>query len=1337
MPWVKRPVPGLAGEFDSAGNSIDPDLQFFYEWVDEDEIPAGDIPIGRNASGPVTPSPEGFSYENMDEIFGPQQSMLRTPAPDPVEEALRSKTEDLPLPEIIDQLSRVGGKQPEQRMKLPTFTEEFPLPQRQIRDALVKSEAVEETKPYYDPQEPITDVAAAPFHRAYQAATGRMTEAQQRDFLVNTVLGLAGGGPIGAPIGAFIGAAQASDNPPTTPEALIPFHRNQPVESIGGLTNISPAEWTMLGVAGAATIGMAFGPGAIKRMSSTALAKSLKKRMAAAPRPVRNAAPGTMDITTPIDIARNYDDVNAGVLRMLRRMGMDPRIIERIERTFRIQTRATTNGLTDAAVSIGRMETPAFTFHVNVPLSELKKLETPHFQDYMHVLDTIDDIKLAGLPNQVINNPQAGNPVIRGLNQAQADSIRRNLETAHPELPQLAKVYNSNLRAMRNFEVTGEYATVPIRDGAKVPVNKQRSRSFLNKYRPNEVPWPTHERVTGNPVERGSPIDALSTVMRERLRARMENEAVGMYVDEVRRIMPELFVRVTAKQIKANKNWEQNVVKFKRRGRTEYYTTSPLLADTLRMDPYYMTSGYESIAFATKRWMEITTTGELAPWFAVTSFLRSWQISKLTAEANRKSATLAGSLYAIPQQLYPQMARYFHEKLDGPIGGWFSQVFGPAAVRSMSLRMAHHYDRSLYAMLEAGGGGRGSIMQQQTQLNSRLSKPRALQQQMAIANSKLDKAIRGASGSARTMLEGYRNLLNAVHNAPAFNYASRNRAGGTFNKIYSARNRALRRIPGASRFVSEPQSPGSMVELAAEARHVTGDPRIGGQFYSGSNKGSKAIRFENDQSRVSHTLGKVAKAYGVVTEVGRTSIPWFNATVQGVKRIGEAYMHDPVQFTQRLWLYQVMPAVSLYLWARSLGEDPNGVNYADHMMNRRSDYDSAMNFMVYVPGQPAEDGIRVPGFHEASPAVHLSQVMMDHAFRSNLFPMQDDFMRAAANVGGILMPAAPPIFGGALALGGLSAPQGPFSGNVYRPRTEAFDQNGGTPGAIERFARQMTPGVADIVGSGAAAYTGTPKGFLAGVQNFLHAAGERMVSKTPILRDIVGMRAPASGQTRVTENLFESNRELKKLEEYYRNWREDKDFKPKSQAGEVMALSHLGERPPTERIGIPQPPPTNPLYNLFMETLHKRLTSDQPWEGNPKAWEEKKGKGWRGEPAGGLGQQSLWQWYGKLSEQARDMRKINIGNMVTWRSRLSEEWVDYLERNQINPERPLEVRNFIERKRQEAARVILFNIKSVETEFSEYLGQPITLKNLDPYGKPVQGSIPSQPPPVIRPNNDY
>lgn len=1042
------------------------------------------------------------------------------------------------------------------------------------------------------------------------------------------------------------------------------------IDTVGGPTNVPYSEYATLGGLAAVSIGMAFAPHIFSKL-----------RLSNVPlRTVDDAAPGTMAISKPGDLARSYDDINAGPIRVMKRAGVDPDAIKEVQKTFRIQTRSAAHSIANSAVTTGLAETPALTFRARASLTDLHKMAGvfPDAARYLQALD-IQDLLLRA-QNKAGN--KAGPSRVMGMTLNDAIQLTNALERTTPQLKNIGALYRDNVKAMRKFEASGEYATL----------SPKRARELNSAHR-NHVPLtidgkriPIDEKIKLEPVTRISPFEELANEMRVNLRRRMENEAVGKYIDTIRQTNPALFRKVSPDQLAANPAWQKNTISFYRRGKKETYTTDPFLADALKMDPYTITSMAGNMMYASKRLLEKGATGELAPWFAITSALRSWQIGKYTA-GDLKAPSALGSMAAIPQQLYPQMARAISHSLERGSGEWLKSLGATQGqIDAMSLRLAKVYDDSLFARLRSVGTHQGSIMEQQV-----------LQSQNKLAN-----AIREAQPQARAVLQGYRSLLGAVHNAPAFNFARKNERRASAKGM-------------------------SLSELAADARHLTGDPSIGGQFYSGGKgfgSNAKPIRFESDKWFAKALADLAVKPYGVATEVGRESVPWFNYTQQGIKRVGQAYLDNPAKFTGKVWLYTMMPAAATYLGARSLGNDPNGRSYVDYMMNGRSDYAKTMNYYIPIPGKPAEQGIEFPRFHELAPAARLMEAGLDHAFRSSIFQQNEDFAAAANSfLNTAVFPPMPPAFGAVGATQGYAVPQTLFGGEAYRKNTDPFDQTGGLPGNVEGFARALAGGIAEIVGGSYAAFTQTEGHIGEALLNAAKEAGTRMTRKAPLVRDALGVKAPASGSTRVTEEYYKKQKEINALLRFYRQWdtydpaspetRGNIDTKATSKTGGAVAQQLLGNPIPSERPGLNQPNPTNPLYTQFISEVHKKFALDALTKA------EGRGKDRRDVATGAIGYKSIARRLGDANEALRSMRNINAGNYVTWERQLSErpEQLAELQENKVNYKDPVAVKNYYEKKRQDAARVLLFTIRQVEAEFSKAAGRPITLGMIDPYGK--------------------
>lgn len=1019
------------------------------------------------------------------------------------------------------------------------------------------------------------------------------------------------------------------------------------IETIGGPARVNNAELYTLGGIVAGSLGMIFLPKVFR---------AFKTGSVPALRPVENAAPGTQAMSTSTDLARTYDDANAGALRLLRRTGIDPATMAIIQRTFDVQTRANAHALVDSAIQMGRMETANFQFQARTPLLNIAKQETPQLREYLHLRDAFDEIQQI----QKKAGPNAGPSTLRGMTDTDVLRQLHTLERAHPELRATGVEYRDNLKAVRKFASTGEFATMSKAEYTKA-----------NAERPNTTQF---GKVNDDPrTNLGSPTDNLATHMHKELRFRMENEAKGQYVDAIRRQNPRLMVRISPEQLRKNDAWKRNVVEIYRRGKRELYTTDQLLADVLRMDPYQLTTMSGQTFYGLRRALETTTTGRFAPWFSPVSATRNYFISKYTTPKGLKAPTIFGSVYAIPHQLAPKLAKAISEGLDRGSGQWLTKVFGQAAVNNMSVRLGQEWQKSLVAQMQAAGTTRASILENQTQ-----------------ALTRLQHASNTVTGPMKAMLHGYEELLHAIHNAPMHDFARRNRG-----KL-------------------------SNVDLAKEARHLTGSPKVAGAYYSGSFSGTgRPLPIDMSPAPTSwHTnvvTHKMAKIWGGANQLANEMVPWHNVTVQGMKRIAEAYTQNPARFVMKTWQYSMMPAASLYFFARSLGSDPNGVDYVDYMMNRRSDYQKQMYAYIPIPGKPVEEGIEMPLFHELAPTYRLMQIAMDHTTRSSIFTEKEDFQKAAAAFfNTAIEPPIPPIMSILPSSMGYSVPMGAFGGDLYRKKTDPYDQTAGLTGSLETLARATAGGIADIAGHGYAAYTQTPEGTIASTQNAVKQMGRRIIEKTPFVRDVMNIHPAIGGSSLVTEALFAKNAAINNLSRFFDTYGDTGDrtvnIKPASIGGGRVANLVLGEGMPADEagktgfVGLRQPPPTNPLYIKFMKEIRDTFKKDDP-------------------TTGGVGYRSMWRRYADLGTQIQGMRNINTGNYVTWQKQLAKmredlPWVDeYLNEYKVDTKNPQAVRSFFERQRQDVARHLLFSIRGVEDKLSKEVGRPVKIEDLDPYSK--------------------
>jgi len=789
-------------------------------------------------------------------------------------------------------------------------------------------------------------------------------------------------------------------------------------------------------------------------------------------------------------------------------------------------------------------------------------------------------------------------------------------------------------------------------------------------------------------------MQAQADMARRLIKSRLDNEARGRYVDAMRKHNPDSFVQVTKEQLDDNPLWKDNVVSFKRNGKREYYTTDPMLADVLKLDHAMITGWSGNALFSTKRLLESTTTGILAPNFGVTSALRSYWIAKFTTEQGFRAPTAVGTVMAIPQQLVPQIAKSISHGLENGSAGILGDTFGKQWIDSLSKRLAAAYDESVYAQLKAAGSHRGSILEQQ-------ARAKGLQQTTAMFNA-------AAAGSntvraAQHFWNAWKASLESIHNGPAFNFVKRN-------------------------YGVEP-----MPDLALRARRLTGDPRTGGEFYIGEGRARRPIRFESDNKMDQAVADTLVKGYGWTAEnAGKNAIPWWNPTLQGAKRIGEAYLHDPVRFTRSTALYAMAPAVGLLYYAKALdamGGDPNGRSYVDWILNGRSSYNRQMNFSVPIPGTPVENSPEITFFHELNPFKRGAEIAWHHMLGSDIpkddptqfllsmpdnvtarRPLHEDLWIAAHMfLDTAVIPPMPPMINTALGAYGIRGPQGVFGGQAYPVKGDPFNQNGGLPTSLELATRAMFGGVAESLGGFYAAATNSEGSWWNAVNNGLAQARDINIKKTPILRDIVGTLPDVSNVTDLSKEVFEYQKEFNDLARFFKKWTINEgriSVKPASTGGgvavqEQYGLQQLGGGNP----GLQQPDPTNPLYGQFMQEFYNRFMRESP-------------NMVKGEDLGGVAFKSLWRNYGQATQKLERLKDVNHGTYDRWQREMEPDAKEELDQAGVNTADRREVVDFYRKKQFEALRVINYVRRAVETSMSQKAGKQITLKDIKPYLQP-------------------
>jgi len=1023
------------------------------------------------------------------------------------------------------------------------------------------------------------------------------------------------------------------------------------IETVAGPAEVRVQDFGPALVVLGATLGVGFAPSVVARMTRGRLANPTIGEA------VPNAAPGTLAFSTKSDLFRSYDDFTGTTSRVLYRMGAPAQEVKDMAEMWATTTRGAASNLASAATTIGHAQTPTVRFKVNTSLDKLNNVMDAPTTEYVSTLIALENIAakqrvidaaIARSPNAPV---QAGPATFRGQDKAYYDNVKTRLEQANPEVQMKAGVIKENNKELWRAESEGEYATMT-----------KDKRVELQRESPYTINFGKQDQATANPAT------TLAADLEARFRYRLENEAKGFTVDEMNRHRPNSFVRVTQDQLSENPHWRDNTVRIMRRGEEEIYTTDPLLASAMRMNPYQTKSWAMEALIKTRKGFEATTTGVAAPWFAVVNFARSHNIIQQTAPTmGWQAPKIHQSLMAIPQQLTPKVKMALARSIDQQFGNWAGQNFGHLAqpwMKGLAARWEAQYKQSLDYRMQSSGAHYGTVLQQRE-----------------AAKSVLDSAVMKATGPLRSFLKGWKSTFESIHNAPAYATARAN-----FGRV-------------------------TREQLIHETRNLTGNNQITGVYRPGGRLTgfNRPEGYGSVHNLIDNAMIKGIHTYGAATELGRNFVPWFNVTTQGMKRIGRAWKDNPAKFTLAIFTTQQAPAMAAYLWNHEQGKDPTGVSYVEYMMNHRSPYNTMLNHYIAIPGRPAAEGIELPGkFHETAIFSRLFEIAIDHMLRNNKNEFAKDFGYAARQWVNLINPvtsaAYHPVINAFMGAKGIVGGQGPFEGEAYRRRQNPFDQNTGLPVNIELIARAFGGGIADILGAGANAAIQAegwdkPRAAVA-------EAGTKLVERTPIVRNIMGMTPKQPGNTRISEEMWARQGLFKMLDEFYRHYGiegGERKFtnKPASTMGGQIVNKALGPPPPPTSPGLGQPPTTNPLYHQLMTEVHNKLTKDTP-------------------NTGGVGYRSMWQRYSRASAALKTLQPISEGNNVTWQTKLQEkpDIMEFLEQNNVNYKNPTAVKNFYEQIRQNAAALILQTVQEVEYNMSKKVGRPIKLEDLAPYKKP-------------------
>jgi hypothetical protein len=1067
-----------------------------------------------------------------------------------------------------------------------------------------------------------------------------------------------------------------------------------------------------------------------------------------APAPV----PGYAVRPSAIDFARRSDDANAALERFMGRAGVNPAELDRIRVTNDVSTGATAQQHATNAALKGETHLPNITYSTRMSFPEIERAAQNHptFQDYMHAMDTIDDIRhVTNNPGTVAGRatPQAGPVRVRGLTMADAQNLVRNMEHTDPGLVSLRDAFREHVEETRRFQhemgmITGQ------------------EHADLNMNHPNEVPW--SKRVSGaeriyeanradanTEAVRGNIFRNAEDVTSANVRAALSNQASREAADALLRTPNGRIIlrHVDPEHFTLNPDARPNQVSFRRDGVMEHYVAENRnVADWLNHDPYgkggWFSRAWNTLANGYRQ----GTTGYFNPVFGpTTDMLRNWSIMQTTVgQAGRapgfrgKMQALTGAnplgrqapgllnlpkawtlvsgqnariplgrgsvIHAIPSQLIPQLTDYIAQAILHGGNGWFGRTYGGQAIRpvaeAMARAMVRWHANTTYARTQHMGGVSGSRM---TQAESAMENARGMGSVMPGANSALVRR-------AAPILNAFKHTLEAGRNAAHFAYVEGN----------------LGRAP--------------LEQLVHESNELSGNPRTGGRAFMPSGARERfdpGPREPGIGGAINYAGRQAARpfltAYQMANEANR-KLPFGGMTQQGWKNrlSNPSSLINPFTYVKHITPMKLTAASYLYnMW---MGKDPNGKSYIDHATNGQNPTREATTIYFAKPGAPVEDGYQWPIPQEDVLHKMIVWAAMHHMFgdqqhvRSSL---REDFGHAAhAFMDVAMLPQIPPVLSAAYEAGGVAPPSN--IGGFLSPLTEAAglgnlagagsyarrdplyakDQNSTLPEKLQRTLYALNPGFVAAMTKAYSAAAHTPRseddpwGTSWEMAKNAMGAGTRQMLGTGLASNIADQRNIASGMTRESEKMFERKKVLDGLVEYAAKYgttgeRQIGREKPLSKAGEQMARQQGLERLPRDIAGLSQPEPKNELYKMFAKDLLNRTRKDTV-----------------------QGYKTLLDFWKDSTQQIQTMRHNDSANDPTWQQQLQQrpQMMSFLQRHGVDTTNRIDVRNYLEGYRQNVARTINNNIDKIEADYSRRMGQPIKLQDLDPH-KPWHSSL--------------
>lgn len=874
-------------------------------------------------------------------------------------------------------------------------------------------------------------------------------------------------------------------------------------------------------------------------------------------------APGKLkSLEKPKDLYKAYYVDDKQVLGDLAERAGVPNL-GRVQNLIDQDTQNTALMRINEALRSGKLKTAYGNYDVKSPpeliFAKYKQLDPISQQDadqYLKLKDYTDDLNL--MIKKGINATKAQTEL------AKVQQSIAQIEGRTPVVKDFAAEYRTATDAVRSFLSTGPNA-----------VFSAKALQGLNLERPNYVPiditgvnpsdpllarisdannalekqgmqdWFTKARDLKNINgidNRVNSFEILLDYSRNALQHKMENDVRGEYIRE---LLQSTHGKETIRPLKKDEigKYGDRTVQVYENGKKVSYLSSKLQRDLLQFDPYV--AKFPAL-YGLKRLFEIGTTGPLSITFAPTTMIRDALTGSVLREKGLPAPGLIGTLAAVPQQVIPKFYRGASEALKTTLKD--VPFMDPMAKAQLADNLAKRYAGSMYALSNEVGGIDASLMKSNIEAGRGIM--REVGRTLEDATAKIPGA-RMLGHSAGALAKGWDALFGAISDAPRFSVFSKQVAQGV-----------------------------NPSEAAVNARRIAGDTSRGGKPYLASGERIKA-----DVQNKSATAP--AKLAGWSAAFAREAIPYYNPSIQGMRRLATRFVADPVRTNLNAWKYVGLPGLAAYGWNEMMGPE-----YNDYAQQMRSERDIAMNIYVAIPGLPPEQGLEIPIGHEMTP--------WNAPWSTALYNMgrgDEDVMKGLMHSGAQVLKNAsmigyPQIGALALNASGYTAPQ-----SLLTPMDDTYqmreDNVGFLPENVERMSRSLFGSISDIALLSAAA------GYEAGPEAFFDELGWQVGKRTPLVKNVIGAK---TAQTAFTPKSEEYYNKVNAYDDFIDTWEQFyggkaevvRETSPAKWDEEVMGMKEPENSDIRVKLGPNiTPTPTNPVFKHFGDMIKSTMGTNE------------------------------------------------------------------------------------------------------------------------------------------------